>query len=291
MPRDGWKTIELIRGVGQAASQAREQIDNRRLKNKSMELEERQVANQEDKLKAEQDKETTLLEGDQQLANEVVEVSTGAPQVERDAAARIQSLLNNPSPEVRQEGRKAYLELYKAKYIDPLQGNQDNLDKQLQSAFLEQHDAMESGDEARAKAATKEVERLTGAYTKIATLKNRYSADAMKEKKPDQLDIDVLELKMTQGYVPTQAEEEAFIRERYVGKVPGIIPGEMMDKFYKSSTERVRSQYGYPKPKANNVKAGAVPATVPGPTAPAPTSQDIIRNLNTLLKQKAVLPE
>lgn len=291
MAADGWKTIELIRGVGQAAQQTGELIQNKRAKKRALDIEEGQMANQTLKLQNEATERFNQVEGDAQLAEEVVQVSSGASQQERDAAARIQSMLNNPSPEVRQDGRKAYLELYKSKYIDPLQQQQDSLDKRLQGLYLQQQEAAESGDKALIQKTDKEVEQAMKAYQNYATLKNRYSADAMKDKKPDQIDMDVLELKMTQGYIPTQAEEEAFIRERYVGKVPGIIPGEMMDKFYRSSTDRVRAQYGYQKPKANNVRSGAVIPEVPNATQPLPSVDDQLKSIENLLQQAPKLPQ
>lgn len=276
---EGWKTIELIRGLGQSVAEVGAIKRDEARKNRAMQLE-------EDQFKVKQAEKRAEVQGNMELGQQMTQQAQGMPQAVKDLAAQTEAMLNSPSPEVRNEGRRMFFSYYKQQYIDPLQQKQDSLDKQLQGLFLESEEAKASGSPEKIKEVGSKLDNAMKAYQQYALLRNKYTADALKEKKPEQFDPDVLELKMINGYVPTQAEEEAFVRERYVGKVPGILPGEMLEKFYKSSTEKVRREYGYGNPAQNRTRPNAQAPTIPAPTSPIPDADALINQANTLISIK-----
>lgn len=283
----GYQTIELLRQAGQSVGQGLAGIGQGYAQRAQFSQEQEKLDIYKKEKQAKLDQEEANRQGNAQLAQQVAESAKGASPEVQKAAGQILGLLTSPSPEIREQGHKAYLDFYKKQYIDPLEKKAKSLDDQLQGLYLEQEQAREAGDKKSIAEVDKRVKQTEEAFKRFSTLKARFSADAMKEKKPEQFDIDVLELKMTaRGYVPTEAEEEAFVRERYSSKSQFFgVPPSLTDKFTKGSFELVRKKYGYGAPRPNNSSAqqsGSQPPPAATPTAPTANVDSMLKELDEI---------
>lgn len=245
MPKEGYKTIELLRQAGQDLGAGLTSIGNAALKNRELDI-------QQSKLDQERLKEKRSIAG----AAKVAENLSNAAQLPQGKFAKREAVLTplqeraqfvynqiiNPDPNIREQGIKEAFAITKELNLDPSENRFYDLENRIIGLQVDASTAEAEGDLKKAEALRNEEERLTTIFQKHLVMKTRLKSSA--QAKP----LNIAMAKWIAKQPLTDGEEALLIRY-YTGPLQDLSKsGKGTERVYQNAQKFIRQRGGYDKP-------------------------------------------